>query len=105
MLNMFFSDCTNWDLRELIASCAKDFDWPERFGSRRELALFAMLRVAMLAEADVAHFAALEPAAAYLSAERFEERVTSHGETEAMNEVLRFIRFVIARLKSEGFEK
>lgn len=70
VLNPYFADHSSWDLRESVLDmvyrrCRTEWN--------RDLALFVMLHVAQLPEADVAHFMELEPGPAFVRANRFRE--------------------------------
>ena len=99
VLNPFFADNSGWDLREHIASCAQEFPSECRGMRSEDLAIFAMLRIALLAEADVAQFFQIVPAAVYTRAIRFEERVSSPRNSDERADVLRFLRYTIAKLR------
>jgi len=101
VLNPFFADDSSWDLREHISVAADELSEEVQLGARRDLALFTMLRIAHLGEADVAHYYEMEPAAAYTAAIKFEEWVTCPGNVEQRNDVLRFLRFTISRLRAD----
>lgn len=75
VLNPFFASNASWDLREHILSVAKSLPAFERGGiDPSEIAIFGMLRVAELCEADIARFMGVEPAKAYTIACRVESR-------------------------------
>lgn len=101
VLNPFFADNSSWDLREHISVSATEFRDCTHLSSKKELAIFTMLRVAQLGEADVAHFYEIEQAAAYTMAIRFEEWISCPANVEQRNEVLSFLRFTIARLSAD----
>lgn len=97
LLNPFFVDNSDWDLREEIATAAESrcrTDW------NRELAIYTMLRVAFLAEADVAHYYEVEPSVAYACASRFQKRIDSSDDVAELTR--KFAEDVVARLGSEG---
>lgn len=100
VLNPYFADNSGWDLREHIYTCAQQFPSEGMTIDRKALAVFAMLRIALLAEAEVAHFMEMEPAAVYTSAIRFEARVSSPDHCAERDDVLRFLRYTIAKLCS-----
>ena len=100
VLNPFFADNSGWDLREHIASCAEDFPSECLSIDREDLAIFAMLRIALLAEADVAQYFQIVPAAVYTRAIRFEARVSSPRNCDERADVLRFLRYTIAKLRT-----
>lgn len=68
VLNPYFADHSNWDLRESVLDtvyrrCRTEWN--------RDLSLFLMLHVAHLPEADVASFMDMEPGAAFARANQF----------------------------------
>ncbi len=63
IVNPFFADNSEWDLAAAILRAAATSDG---------MALYTMLRVALLPEADVARAFGIEPAAVYLRASRFD---------------------------------
>jgi chromosomal replication initiation ATPase DnaA len=101
VLNPFFADNASWDLREHIATSAELFGAAADLGVRRDLALFTMLRVALLGEADVAGYFEMEPAAAYSTAIRFEEWVTCVAKEDQRGDVVRFLGYTVQRLRTE----
>jgi energy-coupling factor transporter ATP-binding protein EcfA2 len=76
ILNPFFSSNSGWDLREHIAEKAKQLQ-PSDWGNvvPFDLAIYVMLKVALLGEADVAKFFRIEQRKAYAFATRFSEKV------------------------------
>ena len=99
VLNPFFADNSSWDLRDHIASCAQEFPSECLSIQWEDLAIFAMLRIALLAEADVAQYFQIKPAAAYTRGIRFEERVSCPHNCDERADVLRFLRYTIAKLR------
>jgi len=99
VLNPFFADNSSWDLREHIAYCAQEFPSECLSIPWEDLAIFAMLRIALLAEADVAQYFQIKPAAVYTRAIRFEERVSCPRNCDERADVLRFLRYTIAKLR------
>lgn len=93
VLNPCFVDDSNWDLREAILEGAERAQPDE---TARELAVFVMLRVALLAEADVAHYFELVPSAVYTMATRFERRLATSPELERLTSA--FVEDVVERL-------
>lgn len=76
VLNPYFADHGNWDLRESVLElvyhrCRTEWN--------RDLALYIMLNVAHLPEAEVASFMELEPGTAFSRANRFR---LLHASTE-----------------------
>jgi hypothetical protein len=100
VLDPFFADNSSWDLREHISSSAEDFESEMCRKSRRDLALFTMLRVASLAECDIARYFDLEPAKVYSRARLFEQNLDEDSDGAARAKVLRFIRYTIGKLRS-----
>jgi hypothetical protein len=73
VLNPFFSDNPEWDLQHKIIMVAEDCSpCPEM---QKDLALFAMMSVANLAETDVARWAGIEPSAAYGRTHEFKKKL------------------------------
>lgn len=100
LLDPCFRDCPSWDLRDHILTCAEEFVSDNMLVPRPVLAVFTMLRIAMLAEADVADYFEANQAALYRQAIDFESRVSDPEHYLERDEVLRFMRFVIAKLKA-----
>ena len=95
ILNPFFVDNSNWDLREAIWNIAEGrckTSW------NRELATYVMLRVALLSEADVAHFFESEPSVAYARAASFQRRLDESEDVRHL--ARRFIEEVVDQLRS-----
>lgn len=99
VLNPYFADNSSWDLREHVSACAQEFPSGCFIGERQDLALFAMLRIALLAEADVAAYFDIEPAAAFNRAIRFGAQVSDPGNPTCRDEAIRFLHFAIDRLR------
>jgi hypothetical protein len=76
LLNPFFAAHPTWDFREHILSVARSFSSADRGGIPSEsLAVYGMLRVAALPEADVARYMDMEPAKVYIMASKLEDRL------------------------------
>lgn len=99
VLNPFFSDNSSWDLRDHIMDCARAFpiDCPEV--TAQDLAMFVMLRKALLAESDIARFFEVEPAHVYNVSGGFSSKVRSCPQKEQL--VRRFIERAVLRLHAE----
>jgi energy-coupling factor transporter ATP-binding protein EcfA2 len=98
VLNPFFADCSSWDLRdhilEIAAACA-----PDR-RSAEDLAVYTMLRIALLPEACVAQYLDLPPAQAYARAADFEQRLSE--SSEARQNVRQFLSQVVDALQNDA---
>jgi hypothetical protein len=90
ILNAFFSDNTSWDLKHRILRLVSDQRRSVNLSSQYpDLASYLMLRVAGLAEADVARSLGVESAAVYFSASRFEGDLDANPAKMAiLNQVL-----------------
>lgn len=78
VLDLFFASNPEWDLREHVSDCARLLPAEDMAHvSPFDLAVYTMLRIALLPEDRVAKFFRIEPAKAYGYAGRFEERVLS----------------------------
>jgi len=99
LLDPFFSDNPDWDLRLKIVRLAEQNRG--RFGRvlPNDLAIYTMLREASLAESDVARALDIEPSAAYLRASRFAKDVGS--DPQAASYVNRFVEIVVESLAIE----
>lgn len=96
LLEPFFADNANWDLRLKILRTAEGIRSMFPGISHVDLALFTMLREACLSESSVARVAGLEPAEAYLRASRFSRQVE---DNERLQDVVRqFIDLVVESL-------
>ena len=99
LLDPFFADNPAWDLKGVVARLAER----NRVRFDRvlpiDLALFTMLRIAGLAEADVARSLGMEPSAAYLRASRF--ALEFGADPVAATYVERFSELVVESLVSE----
>jgi hypothetical protein len=83
ILDPFFSANANWDLREHLLCLSQAVTQEERGGlSAEDFAVFVMLRIANLAEADVANYLGVAPAKAYAAATRA-ERALGENSTES----------------------
>lgn len=98
VLNPFFSDNSSWDLREHVMDCARGFDSECAGIEAQDLAIFIMLKEALLGEDDVARFFEIAPAQAYNAAIRFERKLEGCCESRQM--VRRFIASAVERLQS-----
>lgn len=95
LLAPMFSGNSTWDLRDAILEIAEGCNQSEVC---RDLAMYVMLKIALLPEANVATFFEVEPCAVYGRTLAFEKRLES-------NEVLRkrtrwFVEEVVDRLRS-----
>lgn len=93
ILNPFFSDNSDWDLREAILEAAEGrckTSW------NRELAAYVMVDVALLAEADVAHFFEVEPSVVYARKVAFQKRLDTNEDVRTLTR--QFIEEVVDRL-------
>lgn len=93
VLNPYFADHGSWDLREFILDaiyrrCKTEWN--------RDLALYVMLHVALLPEADVASFMEMEPGAAFSRAERF--RKLHEGSEDVRLQTRRCIESIVDTL-------
>ncbi len=78
ILNAYFSDRPNWDLRDEILTIVRQH--AEDPADASPMALYLMLKVAGLNEDDVAHFMEIEPNKAYAGAKSFAGRVLVDSE-------------------------
>jgi chromosomal replication initiation ATPase DnaA len=99
VLTPFFSDNSSWDLREHILECAKAYTVSCAGVTASELAVYVMLREALLAEADVARFMDVPQGQAYGTATRLEAKLKDCPDSRAM--VNNFIERAIAKLQSD----
>jgi chromosomal replication initiation ATPase DnaA len=83
LLEPFFADNSSWDLKHRILRAAEAFKGSLHGIVWQDLSVYIMLRVAQLAEADVARAMDLEPAAAYLAASRFERHIKQNPRSAA----------------------
>lgn len=99
LLDPFFSDNPEWDLKLKIVRLAEQNR--ARFGRvlPNDLAIYTMLREADLAESDVARALGIEPSAAYLRASRFAKDVGT--DPQAASYVKRFVEIVVESLAVE----
>ena len=100
ILNPFFADCGNWDLRVVIDEATEALT-DEMLGklSRREIAVYAMLKVAQLSEAEVAQFYDVGPAQAYLLAHRVVQAMKAGEPNEIVIQAL--IKRVVSVLEAD----
>lgn len=99
LLDPFFADNPGWDLKGGVARLADRNR--ARFGRvlPADLAIYTMLRVAGLGEADVARTMGIEPSAVYLRATRFAAEVAV--DPVAATYVERFVELVVESLVAE----
>ncbi len=99
LLDPFFADNPGWDLKGKVARLAERNR--ARFGRvlPADLAIYTMLRIASLAEADVARSLGIEPSAAYLRAGRFAQEIAA--DPGAASYVERFAELVVESLVAE----
>ncbi len=82
VLNPFFSDNPHWDLQHQIIRAASDV--PNASAElARDLALYTMMCVAGLPEADVARWAGVEPSTAYSRTLQFRKHLPQCPESKA----------------------
>jgi chromosomal replication initiation ATPase DnaA len=88
---------SDWDLREHIATVAHQLSAEEReHAVPFDLAVYMMLKVALLPESEIARFFRIEPARVYAYATRFAEQVARDEHTAQVLE--RFINRVVTSL-------
>ena len=99
LLDPFFADNAAWDLKGVVARLAERHR--TRFGRvlPADLAIYTMLRVANLGEADVARALGIEPSAAYLRASRFGQEVAA--DPIVATYVERFVELAVESLATE----
>lgn len=99
LLDPFFADNPGWDLKAAITRLADRHR--SRFGRvlPADLAIYTMLRVGGLGEADVARELEIEPSAAYLRATRFAQEVAA--DPIVATYVQRFVELVVEALAVE----
>ena len=99
LLDPFFADNPAWDLKGVVARLAEKNR--VRFGRvlPADLAIYTMLRVAGLAESDVARALGIEPSAAYLRASRLAVEIGE--DAVAATYVERFSELVVESLVAE----
>ena len=77
VLNPYFADHGSWDLREFILEAVYlrcKTEW------NRDLALYVMLHIALLPEAEVASFMEIDPGTAFTRANRFRKEFESNED-------------------------
>lgn len=99
LLDPFFVDNAGWDLKLSVVRLAERNR--ARFGRvlPADLAIYTLLRVACLGEADVARALKIEPGAAYLRASRFAQEIAA--DAIAATYVERFVELVVESLALE----
>ena len=99
LLDPFFADNPAWDLKGVVVRLAESNR--VRFGRvlPADLAIYTMLRVAGLAEGDVARALGIEPSAVYLRASRFSAEIVA--DPIVANYIERFSELVVESLVSE----
>lgn len=98
ILNPFFADSPDWDLKEAILLGTESAKIHFPAVDPIELACYAMLTIAKLDELDVARACHLEPAKARANARRFQSRL---NDSELFESVLNhFIEIVVENLAS-----
>jgi hypothetical protein len=93
ILDPFFADCPEWDLKERIVRVSDEVGVKFAGMSLEDLAVYIMLREASFPEADVARYFRIESAEVYLRASRFEKRVTTCDKCRAC--VAQFVETVV----------
>ena len=96
ILNPFFAANSAWDLRDHVWEVAAAPPEDLQNGSA-DLAVYAMLKIAQLSEADVARYLEIEPARAYAIVQKVESnlREDSHARSRADA----FVERVVATLQ------
>lgn len=99
LLDPFFADNPGWDLKGKVVRLAERNR--ARFGRvlPADLAIYTLLRVACLAEADVARALGVEPSAAYLRAGRLAQEIA--GDPGTAGYVARFAELVVESIVAE----
>ncbi len=99
LLDPFFADNPGWDLKSGVVRLAERSR--VRFGRvlPTDLAIYSLLHVACLGEADVARALGVEPSAAYLRASRFAAEV--QADPMVATYVERFVELVVESLTAE----
>ena len=99
LLEPFFADNGGWDLKYRIIRAAEEWRGRVDHISHTDLAVYAMLRIASLSEADVARAMDAEPAAVYLRASRFEREMERDSRKAAA--VGHFVDSLVTALTQE----
>lgn len=97
LLEPFFADCGDWDLRGHILAAARRFDSGPI--PTADLVAYTMLREAAIGEVDVARAMRIEPGEAYSRCTRF-ERLYKTSE-EAMAIVQKFLETIVGGLSTQ----
>lgn len=97
VLNPFFAANSAWDLRDHVVDQAGRFEGHSDSPTSQELAIYAMLRIAQLSEADVARYLAVDPGRAYSVAQRVETALCNDERAQAIAES--FVDQVVAALR------
>ncbi|AIE84261.1 DnaA ATPase domain-containing protein [Fimbriimonas ginsengisoli] len=99
VLDPFFADNSAWDLKLKMLKIAEASRAQFTRSTPQDLALYAMLHVAGLGEAEVARAASINPGEAYQRAARFGKQVESCEVTAA--QVRQFVEIVVGSLARE----
>jgi len=99
LLDPFFADNSSWDLKIKILRIADQARAQFPRVNHQDLAIYAMLHKAGLAEAEVARAAGVKPAAAFQRAARFQEQAAKCDITPAY--VRQFVELVVSSLAQE----
>lgn len=96
ILDPFFASNSAWDLRDHISEVAGD---SMEIGQNAEadLAVYAMLKIAQLGEADVARYLEIEPARAYAIVQKVEGRLRADHHARANAQA--FVERVVSALQ------
>lgn len=96
ILNPFFASNSAWDLRDQISELAGIHSTSDQ-NETVELAVYAMLKVAQLSEADVARYLEIEPARAYAIVQKVESRLKQDQAARANTQA--FVERVVLALQ------
>jgi len=96
ILNPFFASNSAWDLRDHISEIAGIRSANDQ-NVTVDLAVYAMLKIAQLSEADVARYLEIEPARAYAIVQKVESRLREDHEARAASQS--FVERVVSALQ------
>jgi len=99
LMDPFFADNSSWDLKIKILRIADQAKSQFPRVNHQDLAIYTMLHIAGLGEADVARAAGVKPAAAFQRAARFQEQAAKCDTTPAY--VRQFVELVVSSLAQE----
>lgn len=97
ILDPFFSDNGYWDLRERIVEAVERLFAAAGTSFQRDLALYTMLRIALLPEDEVARYFEIEQAAAYQRACAFEKSLSKSNDLAA--QLQNFLSFLVTDIQ------